>query len=465
MPFSKRRSWPRALTGCPRAKSLLNLIVCGRWSKRPGGAAEERAWAFLDQFSAPTGPLKYLACFPLRIDPAMSSSVVRVRAASRLHFGLLSLGGGSERQYGGVGVMVDAPGLTLSLHPAERLSAAGPLAERAMHFARQFAASGETTVGRVEPECHIEIESAPPEHVGLGTGTQLALAVAAGMATFGGAARGSVPVSDRDAVGWAQQVGRGERSAIGTHGFARGGLLVEGGKRAAGAVSPLIARLELPDAWRFVLLIDRQRQGLSGASERQAFAELPPTAANVTAALCRELLVELLPAAAEGDFEAFGESLYRYGHEAGLLFAQRQGGAYAPGLQTELVAWLRARGVRRRRAKFVGAERFCACSQRGPGRRPGDRRRPAVFGRSALDDPRRAGQSGQRPSKSNRGNSLIRLAHGLRFQPSCKNGGGYCTVPLTFAKAPGSNSNAIHASPENGDLSGRASSEEKPKRG
>ena len=46
----------------------------------------------------------------------------------------------------------------------------------------------------------------------------------------------------------------------------------------------------------------------------------------MTAALCREVLVDLLPAAAEGDFDAFGESLYRYGHEAGLLFAAAAGG-------------------------------------------------------------------------------------------------------------------------------------------
>jgi beta-ribofuranosylaminobenzene 5'-phosphate synthase len=280
----------------------------------------------------------------------MSRHVVRVRAASRLHFGLLSLGGATERQFGGVGVMVDAPGLTLALGPAERLSATGPLAERAMHFARQFAAAGEPAGKAGEPACQIEIESAPPEHVGLGTGTQLGLAVAAGVSALaaakGGTARGSFAVSEGDAVRWARQVGRGERSAIGTHGFARGGLLVEGGKRAAGAVSALISRLELPDAWRFVLLVDRDRQGLSGASERRAFADLPPTPAEFTASLCREVLVDLLPAAAEGDFDAFAESLYRFGHEAGLLFAQRQGGAYAAGLQTELVAWLRGRGVR-----------------------------------------------------------------------------------------------------------------------
>ena len=302
----------------------------------------------------------------------MSFHVVRVRAPSRLHFGLLSFGGTSKRQFGGVGVMVDAPGLSITFRRADRLSATGPLAERALEFARRFAAHWQPadrgrgdavqsaawmTAAGGEPAAHIEIESAPPAHVGMGTGTQLGLAVAAGLARLACAASGTARgrtagdappdrVSDREAVRWARWVGRGERSAIGTHGFARGGLLVEGGKQAAATVSPLISRLELPDAWRFVLLVDREKRGLSGAQECRAFADLPPTGPEATAALCREVLVDLLPAAAEGDFDAFAESLYRYGHEAGLLFAQRQGGAYAAGLQTELVAWLRAQGVR-----------------------------------------------------------------------------------------------------------------------
>ncbi len=112
-------------------------------------------------------------------------------------------------------------------------------------------------------------------------------------------------------------------------------------------MSPLISRLELPDAWRFVLLIDREpARPVEGAQEQQAFADLPATTAGVTASLCRTVLVDLLPAAAEGDFELFGESLYRFGHEAGLLFSGRQGGAYAAGVPSELVAWLRSRGVR-----------------------------------------------------------------------------------------------------------------------
>ena len=37
-----------------------------------------------------------------------------------------------------------------------------------------------------EPHCHIEILSAPPEHAGLGTGTQLGLAMAAGLDALAG---------------------------------------------------------------------------------------------------------------------------------------------------------------------------------------------------------------------------------------------------------------------------------------
>ena len=118
------------------------------------------------------------------------SQVVRVSAPSRLHFGLLSLGAQDRRQYGGAGVMIDAPGLRLSLRPAERLAAAGPLAERALALARRFAA--QSGLGE-EPSVQIDVEAAAPEHAGLGTGTQLALSIAAGIDRLAGARRRTSP--------------------------------------------------------------------------------------------------------------------------------------------------------------------------------------------------------------------------------------------------------------------------------
>src|SRR5689334_2858973 len=69
--------------------------------------------------------------------------MVRVQSASRLHFGLLNPGAETEakiaRRFGGVGLMVHRPGLRLKVRPAPSWSASGPLAERALAFARQFA--------------------------------------------------------------------------------------------------------------------------------------------------------------------------------------------------------------------------------------------------------------------------------------------------------------------------------------
>src|SRR5437879_1301378 len=98
--------------------------------------------------------------------------MIRVTTGSRLHFGLIGLGADAPRRFGGAGLMVDSPGLALHVEPAADWTASGPHADRALTCARQFAAG----VGIDRPQ-RLTIEQAPPEHVGLGTGTQLGLAV------------------------------------------------------------------------------------------------------------------------------------------------------------------------------------------------------------------------------------------------------------------------------------------------
>ena len=103
--------------------------------------------------------------------------MIRVRTPSRLHFGLLSLPtedfAPARRCFGGVGLMIDNPGVDIRVEPADKFSATGPLAERALKFARTYCErTGITGAFRVY------VESAAPEHMGLGTGTQLGLAVA-----------------------------------------------------------------------------------------------------------------------------------------------------------------------------------------------------------------------------------------------------------------------------------------------
>jgi len=127
--------------------------------------------------------------------------MITVQTASRLHFGLLSFPPGPTlpnhlgqetvpaRCFGGVGLMVQSPGLALRIWPAKDMSARGPSAERALFFARSFFDWWRTdhddnsrTIRGVAPAPQdIIVEQCAPEHVGLGTGTQLALAVARGL--------------------------------------------------------------------------------------------------------------------------------------------------------------------------------------------------------------------------------------------------------------------------------------------
>jgi len=270
---------------------------------------------------------------------------VEVRTPARLHLGMMSFGMPDVRAFGGVGVMIDRPGVHVRLQRAARFEARGLHGERAIRFAQACAQAWNIA----EAGCSIEVLAAPRSHVGLGSGTQLALAVAAGVRhLFRPSAAEEAPsgvphpaqerpqpadhdwlLDTSDVLALARLVGRGRRSCVGVYGFSRGGLIVEAGRlvAAAGAeddatreFSPMVARVRLPSAWRCVVIVGRDAVGLHGDAEKASFARLPPVAPEVTAELARIALLELLPAAVEAKFPAFAQAVHRYGRMAGLPF-------------------------------------------------------------------------------------------------------------------------------------------------
>lgn len=263
------------------------------------------------------------------------SRYVTVTAPSRLHFGLFGLSQGEGRMFGGVGAMVNQPVLKLRVRGGARFECAGMLADRVQEFAQRWA-----EFHRLSglPDCHIEVLDAPPNHVGLGVGTQLGLSVAAGLNAFAG-----LPAAGPQEL--ALSVGRGLRSAIGTYGFVMGGLIVEQGKLPGEPISPLDCRIDLPPDWRFVLLRPVGWQGLSGEQEEQAIGGLPRVAESTTERLIAIARDELIPAAATANFPQFAESLFQFGQLAGSMFSARQGGPYNGPLLTRLIHGLRGHGI------------------------------------------------------------------------------------------------------------------------
>jgi beta-ribofuranosylaminobenzene 5'-phosphate synthase len=278
------------------------------------------------------------------------SVMIRVRAPSRLHFGLLSFPVEAScpdpldpvavpaRHFGGVGLMVQAPGMRITVRPASAWSAEGPLAGRALDYARRFAQAVLPASG---PPQHLLIEHCPPSHAGLGTGTQLALAVGRAMTAAWG-------LPGFDEVELARRLGRGRRSALGIHGFAQGGFLVEAGKHDMDTIAPLVAHRPFPEDWRLVLVLPRHDQGLHGRDEAQAFQHLhgQGTALARTDTLCRLVLLGMLPALAERDGQTFGEALYEFNCLVGEAFAAVQGGVYASPRTAEWVTFIRQQRIR-----------------------------------------------------------------------------------------------------------------------
>jgi beta-ribofuranosylaminobenzene 5'-phosphate synthase len=261
---------------------------------------------------------------------------VRTVAAGRLHFGLLNAGAEAGRQFGGCGLMLADPGVEVRVEPASAWAAAGPSGERAMAFAQTVA---ERLGSAYTRPFLVTVDRCPPEHSGLGTGTQLGLAVAAAVAAACG-----VGLTTPTLAGL---VGRGKRSAIGLHGFDRGGFLVDGG-RVGDRIAPLVARHDFPADWRIVLTRrPAADSSWTGSKETAAFARRRP-ADGTTDRMCRFLLQGLLPAVAEKDFPAFGDAVYEYNRLAGRAFAADQGGEYASPQVAEVVdavRWLGTSGV------------------------------------------------------------------------------------------------------------------------
>jgi beta-ribofuranosylaminobenzene 5'-phosphate synthase len=238
---------------------------------------------------------------------------ILVTVPARLHLGFLDLNGGLGRQFGGVGLAIGNFKTSLSIRPANHSDISGPESERV----RQYVLTMERTLA--EGGAHaVKVLQSVPAHAGLGSGTQLALAVASGIRRLH-----NLPLEiEEDAL----RLGRGARSGIGIGLFHRGGLVVDGGHGKQTRVAPIISHLPFPEHWRVLVILDLKRSGVYGHDEMSAFATLAPMPEIEAAQICRLVLMKALPAFAEQDIVSFGAAIKELQVQLGNHFARAQGG-------------------------------------------------------------------------------------------------------------------------------------------
>lgn len=236
----------------------------------------------------------------------MSSNVtgVRILTPARLHFSLIDLNGKLGRVDGGIGVAISKPNWIVKITKNQKWSTPELITDLLNTLREQLDLTG---------SYKIEFESKLPVHVGLGSQTQLSLAVAHGLSILEGQSHSIYEL--------AGMAGRGGTSGIGVAAYFGGGFIVDGGhtqaekpqflpSRASTAKPAiLVNRLEVPKDWYFVVAIPDLGMGKHGASEVEIFEKYCPIPGSDVEKLTRIILMQILPALVEDDIDHFGAGL------------------------------------------------------------------------------------------------------------------------------------------------------------
>ena len=231
--------------------------------------------------------------------------MLKIRTPSRIHMGLIDMNGALGRVDGGIGITLDRPCIEITAEKQEAIKVRGDpvLNERMM---KSCLAVGN---GR---GIRIDIKKSYWNHIGLGSGTQAALAAGMAMSRLY-----DLDLAPREIAGL---VGRGGTSGIGIAAFERGGFILDGGHRmsAKNAFLPSSFALGVPPApvllqqdfpnWDIVLVIPPAK-GAFDLYERDVFANLCPIPLHEVEQLSHIILMQMLPALVEKDLETFGRAV------------------------------------------------------------------------------------------------------------------------------------------------------------
>ncbi|TXT67343.1 MAG: Beta-ribofuranosylaminobenzene 5'-phosphate synthase [Promethearchaeota archaeon] len=244
---------------------------------------------------------------------------IRVTTPCRIHLSLIDENGYTGRVDGGIGLMLDRPNVVF-----EASNSAEEFKIEAHRYYRESIDVINEKASKVfkafkidNKNFHFHLKQYYPSHVGLGSKTQLSLAIATSIAKLK-----NLDVSHKTLT---KLVERGGTSGIGWRGFETGGFILDGGhdfgkgreketflpSSAANAADPAltILRYNIPEHWRFVLVIPSVKKGAYGDEEVSIFQSHTPIPRKEVNEVSHQILMKIIPGILKGDLGCFGEGL------------------------------------------------------------------------------------------------------------------------------------------------------------
>ncbi|MEN4017506.1 MAG: beta-ribofuranosylaminobenzene 5'-phosphate synthase [Methanobacterium sp.] len=243
-----------------------------------------------------------------------------IKTPSRLHITLIDLNGSLGRIDGSVGLTIEKPGLTLQAEPQNKgIEVVFKYHDRSEKLMANYREKIENAAAKMLKFLNISsgfkfiVKETYPAHSGLGSGTQLSLAVG----------KAVLKINNRDmaAPEIAKIVGRGGTSGIGVGSFDYGGFIIDGGhsitekpgflpsSASKASPPPIIARYDFPEDWNIILAVPDVPAGASGPEEVNIFQKYCPVPLGDVQKLSHILLMKMMPAVVEADIDSFGYSV------------------------------------------------------------------------------------------------------------------------------------------------------------
>lgn len=232
---------------------------------------------------------------------------IKIRTPSRIHLTLIDLNGEIGRVDGGAGIAIDEPHIEITGNKSDENSLVGNVVnlDRFKSVSKKF----KHLTGN---NASIEVLSDYRGHIGMGSGTQISLAIGEVYNTLF-----DLNLSVREI---AELTGRGGTSGIGVAAFETGGFIVDGGHStkekpgftpsSASKASPpsVISRQDFP-TWR-VVAVTPDLTGFSGADEVSLFEKHCPVPIEDVRKVSHLILMKMIPSVMESDLDEFGDSLW-----------------------------------------------------------------------------------------------------------------------------------------------------------
>jgi len=235
-----------------------------------------------------------------------------ISSPSRLHLGFYGLDDDYGYTFGSMGVAIDEYQTKLLITSSKKFSTNLP--KKYINPIIKYLEEN-----KVDSNFTIMIISSPPSHIGLGSGSQLALCV------------GKLIFNYLDLNIKTEKIAeifkRGKRSGTGIGIFENGGFVVDSCKKI-NTLPKTMFRTKFPKDWKIILINDRKLKGISGEKEMDFFSKSLKSSRKYSSELSHIVLRGILPSIVYEDFGNFSKNITEFQRMTSVFYKNKQDGMF-----------------------------------------------------------------------------------------------------------------------------------------